>query len=212
MFDIYLQSSLLSKKALFALAAGGITLAFCYLLRYFNIPPFSNDVPPATPDQLRHIPLLQFDGSNDLERYVSETRSLLRKGYDKYLRQGVPFQIRHPVEELGAQVLLPPKYLDEVKKAPTDLFSFEAYSEKSFLLNYSRAPRQTEAAAHIIRVDLNRNLGKLTRHISPFRYPGGPSPICTKEGARCSCDGPLERVFALSGRKLQNRVDDKAGL
>ncbi|KAJ3962193.1 Peptidyl-prolyl cis-trans isomerase H [Colletotrichum tropicale] len=92
---------------------------------------------------------------------MNETRSLLRQGYEKYLRQGIPFQIRHPVGELGSQVLLPTKYLEEVKKAPTDLFSFEAYSAKSFLLDYSRAPRQTEAAAHVIRVDLNRNLGPL---------------------------------------------------
>ncbi|TLD08751.1 uncharacterized protein PgNI_07987 [Pyricularia grisea] len=152
---------LLTTKALFVLAAAGITLAVCQLLLRFNVLPFGNDVPPATADQLRHIPLLQFDGPDGVERYVSETRSLLRKGYEKYLRRGVPFQMRNPVEELGAQVVLPPKYLDEVKRAPTDLFSFEAYSEKAFLLNYSCAPRQTEAAAHIVRVDLTRNLGAL---------------------------------------------------
>ncbi|KAK2052084.1 cytochrome P450 [Colletotrichum caudatum] len=127
-------------------------------MHFYNVWPFGNDVQPATADQLRHIPLLQFEGSNSVERYMHETRSLLRQGYDKYLRRGIPFQIQHPVGELGSEVILPTKYLEEVKKAPTDLFSFEAYSEKSFLLNYSRAPRQTEAAAHVIRVDLNRNL------------------------------------------------------
>lgn len=162
------QPGLLTTKALFVLAVAGITLAVCRLLLRFNVLPFGNDVPPATADQLRHIPLLQFDGPNGVERYVSETRSLLRKGYEKYLRRGVPFQMRNPVEELGAQVVLPPKYLDEVKRAPTDLFSFEAYSEKAFLLNYSRAPRQTEAAAHIVRVDLTRNLGKLITSYSDF--------------------------------------------
>lgn len=99
------------------------------------------------------------------------------------MRQGIPFQIRHPVGELGSQVLLPTKYLEEVKKAPTDLFSFEAYSAKSFLLDYSRAPRQTEAAAHAIRVDLNRNLGKLSKTsiLSSLRFMliGSPGPLVT---------------------------------
>ncbi|KAK2003780.1 cytochrome P450 [Colletotrichum falcatum] len=130
-------------------------------MHFYKVWPFGNDVQPATADQLRHIPVLRFEGSNSVERYMTDTRSLLRQGYDKYLRQGIPFQIRHPVGELGSEVILPTKYLEEVKKAPTNLFSFEAYSEKSFLLNYSRAPRQTEAAAHVIRVDLNRNLGAL---------------------------------------------------
>ncbi|GKT83708.1 cytochrome P450 [Colletotrichum tofieldiae] len=152
---------LLTTKAFIVLFGGGIGVTLVYFLHLYNVWPFGNDVEPATPDQLRHIPLLRFEGSNSVERYMNETRSLLKQGYEKYLRQGIPFQIRHPVGELGSQVLLPTKYLEEVKKAPTDLFSFEAYSEKSFLLNYSRAPRQTEAAAQIIRVDLNRNLGAL---------------------------------------------------
>ncbi|TDZ24976.1 Cytochrome P450 monooxygenase ccsG [Colletotrichum orbiculare MAFF 240422] len=153
--------SLLTAKAAVVLLGGGALVTLVYLLHFYSLWPFGSDVEPASADQLRHIPLLRFDGSNSVERYMNETRSLLRLGYERYLRRGIPFQIRHPVGELGSQVLLPVKYLDEVKKAPTDLFSFEAFSEKSFLLNYSRAPRQTEAAAHVVRVDLNRNLGPL---------------------------------------------------
>ncbi|KAI1147580.1 cytochrome P450 [Nemania diffusa] len=117
--------------------------------------------PAPTKKSLKHIPELRFEKHDTEERYVSESRNLLLRGYDKYLRHGIPFQMRNPVPELGPQVFLPLKYLDEVKTAPTSLFSFEVFSEKLFLLNYSDGPQQTKGAAHVIRVDLNRNLGKL---------------------------------------------------
>ncbi|KAI1170862.1 cytochrome P450 [Nemania sp. FL0916] len=121
---------------------------------------FARD-PAPTKNSLRHIPELRFEKHDTEERYVSESRNLLLKGYDQYLRNGIPFQMRNPVPELGPQVFLPLKYLDEIKTAPTSLFSFEVFSEKLFLLNYSDGPHQTKGAAQVIRVDLNRNLGKL---------------------------------------------------
>ncbi|EAW09122.1 cytochrome P450 [Aspergillus clavatus NRRL 1] len=117
--------------------------------------------PAVTKRALKHIPELRFEDNDTPERYTQDSRSLLFRGYDKYLRHGIPFQMRHPIEELGPQVLLPMKYLDEVKYASTSLFSFPLFSEKVFLLNYSNAPRQTDAAAHVVRVDLTKNLGAL---------------------------------------------------
>lgn len=38
--------------------------------------------------------------------------------------------MRNPIGELGPQVILPMKYMDEVKYAPTSLFSFVLFSEK----------------------------------------------------------------------------------
>lgn len=38
--------------------------------------------------------------------------------------------MRNPIGELGPQLLLPMKYLDEVKNAPTSVFSFKLFSEK----------------------------------------------------------------------------------
>ena len=38
--------------------------------------------------------------------------------------------MRNPIGELGPQLLLPMRYLDEVKNAPKSLFSFDAFSEK----------------------------------------------------------------------------------
>jgi hypothetical protein len=117
------------------------------------------DDPAPTKKSLGHIPELRFEKHDTEERYVSESRKLLLRGYDKYLRNGSAFQMRNPVPELGPQVFLPLKYLDEVKSAPTSLFSFEVFSEKLFLLSYSNGPQQTKGSAHVIRVDLNRNIG-----------------------------------------------------
>ncbi|KAL5355556.1 cytochrome P450 [Aspergillus floccosus] len=117
--------------------------------------------PAVTKKALQHIPECRFEDDDTPERYRLNSRSLLYKGYEKYSRHGIPFQMRNPIGELGPQLVLPMKYLDEVKYASTSLFSFPLFSEKAFLLSYSDAPRQTDAAAHVVRVDLTRNLGAL---------------------------------------------------
>ena len=116
---------------------------------------------PVSQKQLQHIPELRFEGSNTTERYLRDTRSLLKIGYEKYLRHGIPFQMRNPIGEMGPQVFLPMKYLDEVKRAPKSLFSFDVFSEKAFLLNYSHGPQQTDAAVLVIKDDLNKNMGEI---------------------------------------------------
>ncbi|KAI1819730.1 cytochrome P450 [Xylaria intraflava] len=131
------------------------TAAVSYLLFYSLI---YSDGLAARKRALAHIPELRFESNDTPERYRSETRSLLRIGYEKYLQYGVPFQMHNPVGELGNQVVLPTKYLDEVKRAPRSLFSHETFSEKLFLLNYFNSPRQTEAVNHTIKLDINRNL------------------------------------------------------
>ncbi|KAI0516800.1 cytochrome P450 [Xylaria bambusicola] len=119
---------------------------------------FFSDSLAAKKRRLAHIPELKFEENNTPERYRSETRSLLRQGYEKYLQYGVPFQFANPVAELGNQVILPVKYLEEVKRAPRSLYSFETFSEKLFLLNYFNSPRQTDAVTYATRLDINRNL------------------------------------------------------
>lgn len=154
------------------LLLGGGLCGLIYFIRLHAIWPFDNDVRPASREELEHIPEVRFEGDNSPERQRLETKSLLQIGYDKYLRHGLPFRIRHPVGELGYEVFLPLKYLDEVKRAPMSLFSFEAYSEKSALLNYIHAPRQTDAAAQVVRVEMNRSLGELPSPFTITLLPG----------------------------------------
>lgn len=133
------------------------TAAALYRIIYWLLYPGGHR--PVTKKSLQHIPELKFEENDTFQRYLQETRSLILRGYEKYLKHGTPFQMRNPVGELGPQLMLPMKYMDEVKNAPTSLFSFKAFSEKMFFLNYSDAPLQSEAATHVIKVDLNRNLG-----------------------------------------------------
>ncbi|KAI9751190.1 MAG: hypothetical protein M4579_006169 [Chaenotheca gracillima] len=79
----------------------------------------------------------------------------------QYLKKGKAFQMRNPIDDQRPQVVLPPRYLEEVMRAPQDRLSFPLFSEQAFCLNYSGGPQQTDATAHIVRVDLTRNLGDL---------------------------------------------------
>lgn len=137
---------------LFMLGAGICGVFYLYIYDHLQ---------PVSQKQLRHIPELRFEGSNATDRYLRDTRCLLKIGYERYLRHGIPFQMRNPIGEMGPQVFLPMKYLDQVKRAPKSLFSFDVFSEKAFLLNYSHGPQQTDAAVLVIKDDLNRNMGEL---------------------------------------------------
>ncbi|KAI0972715.1 cytochrome P450 [Xylaria arbuscula] len=140
------------------LSPATIVLAIAAVLGPFLYSYFFADGPAARKRALAHIPELRFESNDTPERYRSESRSLLRLGYEKYLQYGVPFQMHNPVGELGNQVVLPVKYLEEVKRAPRSLYSFEAFSEKLFLLQYFNSPRQTDAVTYATRLDVNRNL------------------------------------------------------
>ncbi|KAI9768105.1 MAG: hypothetical protein M1840_005139 [Geoglossum simile] len=115
------------------------------------------------PDEsLSHLPLVKFDENNTAKRYVDSTQSILHLGYAKYLKNGQAFRMRNPTG-LRDQVILPLKYLDEVASASQDRLSFPLFSKQAFLLDYTEAPQQTDGAAHAVRIDLTRNLGKLLK-------------------------------------------------
>ena len=135
------------------------TVIAAYRIIYWLVYPGGHR--PVSKKSLQHISELRFEENDTFSRYLHDTRTLLFQGYEKYLKNGIPFQMRNPIGELGPMVMLPMKYLDEVKNAPTSLFSFQAFSEKMFFLRYSDAPLQSDAATHVIKVDLNRNLGEL---------------------------------------------------
>ncbi|KAK3296554.1 cytochrome P450 [Chaetomium fimeti] len=80
------------------------------------------------------IPYLQFEGDNSLLRYLNDTRSLMRKGYAEYTKQGKAFAMFNHVDFQSPLVILPPKYLEEVRSAPQTKLSFPMSLEK-FLLN-----------------------------------------------------------------------------
>jgi ent-kaurene oxidase len=94
-----------------------------------------------------------FEGDNSESRYASDTKSLIQKGYIQvwaaleclglspliaqilminvqYIKHGRPFSLRDPCNPGIPQVVLPLKYLEEVKRAPESKLSFTLFSEK----------------------------------------------------------------------------------
>ncbi|KAI0867315.1 cytochrome P450 [Hypoxylon argillaceum] len=107
------------------------------------------------------IPSLQFEGDNSPFRYASEMQSLMDKGYNQYLRQGLPFSIRNPTDPKRRFVILPMKYLEEVRTAPESLLSFPLFLEKANLLKEIGGPSMNSQVTHMARVDMNRALSNL---------------------------------------------------
>ncbi|TID02532.1 Cytochrome P450 monooxygenase paxP [Colletotrichum higginsianum] len=111
---------------------------------------------------LDKLPFVRFEENDTPERYVADSRSVLHSGYVQYLKNGIPFRMRNPVDPDHPQVILPFKYLNEVKMAPESVMSFQRFSRQAFLLDYINAPKPTAMAPHIVRGDLNKHLGTLT--------------------------------------------------
>ncbi|KAK0641430.1 cytochrome P450 [Cercophora newfieldiana] len=112
-----------------------------------------------------NLPFLAFeDGDDSRQRYVTDSGTLFKIGYERYLKHGKAFKMRNYIEELPPQVYLPLKYLDEVKSAPQAKLSFPYFSALLFSQDHTGMAKQTDEAAHVIRTDLIRN--------QPFLYPG----------------------------------------
>ena len=104
------------------------------------------------------LPFLRFeDGDDSRQRYVTDSGTLFKIGYERYLKHGQAFKMRNYIEELSPQVYLPLKYLDEVKSAPQGKLSFPYFSRLLFSQDDTGMAIQTDEAAHVIRTDLTRN-------------------------------------------------------
>ncbi|KAH6627324.1 cytochrome P450 [Chaetomium tenue] len=104
------------------------------------------------------IPYLQFEGDNSLLRYLNDTRSLMRKGYAEYIKQGKPFSMLNHVDFQSPLVILPPKYLEEVRSAPQTKLSFPLSLEKSTIINDIGGPKMTDEAILVVRHDVTKAL------------------------------------------------------
>ncbi|KAI0145635.1 cytochrome P450 [Xylariaceae sp. FL1272] len=107
------------------------------------------------------IPYVKFDGDNSAARYLSETGTLMEKGYVQYIKNGLPFSIRNPTNPNRPYVILPMKYLDEVRSAPDHVLSFPMFLEKANLLRDIGAPLMNSEVTHMARTELNRALDSL---------------------------------------------------
>ncbi|KAI1076751.1 cytochrome P450 [Whalleya microplaca] len=108
-----------------------------------------------------NVPYVKFEGNNSQARYTKEYRTLVDKGYYEYLRKGLPFSIRNPVDPKRPIVLLPMKYLEEVRSAPESKWSFPLFLERSTIIKEVGGPKMSQEATHMARLDLNRALTNL---------------------------------------------------
>ncbi|KAK3375568.1 cytochrome P450 [Lasiosphaeria ovina] len=82
--------------------------------------------------KLGSIPYLKFDGDDSEARYTAESRTIISRGYQEYLKRGQPFCMRNPIDSKRPLVILPFKYLDEVRSAPQNKLSLPLQLDKVF--------------------------------------------------------------------------------
>lgn len=109
----------------------------------------------------RHkIPLYGFDDRPDtLEHYVSDTRHLHYGGYKAFTKNDQPYRVRTSAG--SERIILPLKYLIEVKNAPQSNVSLPDEMAHLLLMNYTGVPQRTDSGTKVVRVDMNRQLGDL---------------------------------------------------
>lgn len=77
----------------------------------------------------RQIPLHRFEDRPDTyEHYVRSTRELHYAGYEKYIKRGLPYRVKTSAG--GERVILPLKYLVEIKSASQQDVSLPAEMEE----------------------------------------------------------------------------------
>jgi hypothetical protein len=74
------------------------------------------------------IPYLSFeDGDNSPDKFRHNTGAILEQGYEKYLKKGLPFSTFNYVDKFTPMVMLPLKYLAEVRSASSSKLSFNHF-------------------------------------------------------------------------------------
>lgn len=106
-----------------------------------------------------------------LESPANETFATTRQGYVKYLKKGQAYVFRNRADGIEKRVLLPLKYLDEVKDAPEEDLSFLLFSDITMLASYSGSPKQSIATTNLVKRSLLRNLRKHALIILHVKLP-----------------------------------------
>ncbi|KAM7185885.1 cytochrome P450 monooxygenase [Rhypophila sp. PSN 637] len=114
----------------------------------------------STRSKASHVPLVEFEGDNSPARYETDTVTvLLGKGYKEYTKKDLPFRIQNPFDPKQPLIVLPFKYLDEVKWAPKSRFSFYDFIDKLGSMTQLGIPLLSHEGAMSARIGLNKALG-----------------------------------------------------
>ncbi|KAL4903349.1 cytochrome P450 [Aspergillus multicolor] len=108
------------------------------------------------------MPYLKFeDGNNSMERYARESGSIMTRGYELYLKKGLPFAMFNCLEPSQPIAILPIKYLAEVRGAAASKLSFPAFMNRSTVADHIGAPPVTDRVTRVAKLDLNKALNDL---------------------------------------------------
>ncbi|KAA8909879.1 putative cytochrome P450 [Sphaerosporella brunnea] len=89
------------------------------------------------------------------KRFLSESRDMLLEGYRKYGGNGGMFYVPSP---LGERLMIPPKYVEELKSAPVDKVDFVATFIEMFEGKYTTMGSRSTLHPRTVKHQLNQNL------------------------------------------------------
>ncbi|KAM3418000.1 hypothetical protein BST61_g6211 [Cercospora zeina] len=141
---------------LLLVVTGATVILFYYLIIYILIPK-------QRTNQLRNrIPLYGFEDRPDTyEHYVKSTRQLHYAGYKKFIQQSLAYRVKTSAG--GERIMLPSKYLVEIKNASQNFISLPDEMEELLLMKYTGVPQRTDSGTKVVRVDMTRNLGNFVQ-------------------------------------------------
>ena len=77
------------------------------------------------------MPYLQFpDGDNSMQHYFEDSKSILERGYQQYLKKCRPFSMFNCMDAPTPMAVLPMKYLEEVRNAKSSKLDFATLLNK----------------------------------------------------------------------------------
>ncbi len=117
---------------------------------------------------LAHIPTHTFlDGDNSRKRYLSDLKTLLESGYEKYNKIEQAFKITIPVGGYSViyRVILPRSHLEEIKQLSNNVFSWQLASRVIFAQDFTGAPDRGPWSGKALRVGIHQNLGDITSQL-----------------------------------------------
>lgn len=137
------------------LTAVAITVAVCLTAAYY----VRNTI--LSRRAWSKVPTHAFDGSDDKQKYMTDSKSLLRSGYVKYSRNNEIFKTKNPAG--GLVVILPRSKIEEVKNASTRSFSFILAMHQALQIYFTAAPDRADWSGKVVRTDVNKNLDGIVR-------------------------------------------------
>ncbi|KAK5119704.1 hypothetical protein LTR85_007280 [Meristemomyces frigidus] len=149
------------------------------------------------------IPFHRFGDRPDThEHYIASTRHLHYNGYKKFTKTEQPYRVQTSAG--SERIILPLKYLTEVKNAPQSHISLPEEMAHLLLMDYTGVPQRTDSGTKVVRVDMTRQLGNLVTAMDEECVAGFQRfmPQC-KDWTAVKIYPVLARIVAqISGRVL----------